>query len=95
MNNYKLSENAKEDLKRIYFYGFENFGEQEADLYYDAFFDAFERIASNPRIYPMIDNIRKGYHRCPCGSDSIYYRIKNDVVEIMSIIGGQDTDVWL
>ncbi len=34
--------------------------------------------------------IRKGYRRCVCGSDSIFYRINNDVVEIMAIIGKQD-----
>ncbi len=95
MNSYRLSSNAKEDLKRIYFYGFENFGEQQADLYYDEFFEAFERIAENPNLYPAIDNIRRGYRRCPCGSDSIYYRVQNDFVEIMAIIGGQETNVWI
>lgn len=95
MSNFKLSANVKEDLRRIYIFGFENFGEQQADLYYDAFFDAFERIVNNPNAYPSVDNIRAGYRRCPCGSDSIYFRILNNSVEIMAIIGGQDTDLWL
>lgn len=85
--------NAKEDLKRRYPYGFDNFGEQKADVYYDELFEAFERIAQNPSLYPVIEHIRNDYRRCPCGSDSIYYRIKNDFVELMAIIGGQDTDI--
>jgi toxin ParE1/3/4 len=95
VSDYKLSANAKEDLKRIYIFEFEHFGEQQADVHYDAFFDAFERIASNPNAYPSVDNIRAGYRRCPCGSDSIYFRIRNNIVEVMAIIGGQDTDMWL
>jgi toxin ParE1/3/4 len=88
VSKYKLSANAKEDLRRIYIFGFKSFGEQQADLYYNAFFDAFERITNNPHAYPSVDNIRAGYRRCPCGSDSIYYRINNGSVEIMAIIGG-------
>ena len=95
MYTYKLSANAKEDLRRIYNYGVENFGEPQADLYYHGFFDAFERIARNPFLYPSVDNIRKGYQRCPCGIDSIYYRLNNDVVEVMAIVGGQDANIWL
>ncbi|MBQ4831451.1 type II toxin-antitoxin system RelE/ParE family toxin [Alteromonas sp. MMG017] len=64
-------------------------------MYYDAFFDAFKRVASNPNAYLSVDNIRAGYRRCPCGSDSIYFRIRSNIVEVMAIIGGQDTDIWL
>jgi toxin ParE1/3/4 len=92
---YKLSSNAKEDLRRIYIYGFESFGEKQADLYYAGFFEAFERISDNPLAYPTIDSIRLGYRRCPCGSDSIYFRINDNIVEIMAILGGQDADLWL
>lgn len=95
MNGYKLSRHAKEDLKRIYFYGFKNYGEQSADIYYHAFFEAFEKIAKAPDLYPAVDHIRKGYRRCPCGADTVYYRVQDDIVEIMAIIGGQNTDVWL
>jgi len=32
------------------------------------------------------------FRRCVCGSDSIYYRLNNDIVEIMAIIGRQDVN---
>ena len=47
MESYKLSLNAKEDLRRIYTFGFVEFGELQADKYFEGFFQTFERIASN------------------------------------------------
>jgi hypothetical protein len=35
MGNYKLTEDAKDDLRRIYRYGVKEFGEAQADLYYE------------------------------------------------------------
>ena len=90
MANYRLSNDAKEDLIRIHHYGVRQFGMRQADLYYDTFFEYFEIIAQRPYSFESVEYIKKGYRRCPCGSDSIYYRIVDDVVEIMSIIGKQD-----
>ncbi len=95
MATYRLSQNAKDDLQRIYLYGVNQFGEAQADQYFWQFFAAFERIAENPSLYPSVEYIRRGYRRCQCGSDSIFYRVSDNVVEIMAIIGGQDVDDWL
>jgi toxin ParE1/3/4 len=54
------------------------------------FFDYFENIAQRPFSFESVDYIRKGYRRCPCGSDTIYFRIDNNMVEIMAIVGMQD-----
>ncbi|MEC4678347.1 MAG: type II toxin-antitoxin system RelE/ParE family toxin [Nitrospirota bacterium] len=91
MGNYRISEDAKEDLKRIYKRGLCEYGEAKADKYYLAFFDRFERLAEQPFLYQAVDHIRKGYRRSVCGVDSIYYRIEGDTVEIMNILGSQDT----
>jgi toxin ParE1/3/4 len=95
MANYRLSAEAKEDLRRIYMRGLRAFGEARADRYYHALFDKFDEIAAHPLMYQSVDEIRVGYRRAVCGSDSIYYRIGSDGVEIMAIIGRQDTDDWL
>ncbi len=92
MANYKLSNQAKDDLIRIHHYGVEKFGEKQADKYFNTFFDYFEIIAERPFSFPSVDFIKQGYRRCPCGVDSIYYRIVDDVVEIMTIIGRQKTE---
>jgi len=91
MANYRLSNVAKEDLIRIHQYGVEKFGLPQADRYFDSLFEYFEIISQRPFSFESVDYLRKGYRRCVCGSESIYYRISNDrIVEIMTIIGKQD-----
>lgn len=92
-SSYKLSQEAKDDLQRIYEYGFLNFGEQQADDYFFSFFETFEKIAPYSLHYQSVDDIRVGYKRCIYRSDAIYFRVNGQKVEIMAIIGGQDTDV--
>ena len=70
--------------------GAAKFGVNQADKYYDTLFDNFDKIAKNPLSFKSVDYIRKNYRRCPCGSDSIYYKVTNEIVEIMAIIGRQD-----
>ena len=92
MATYKITPEAENDLYRIWFYGLQKFGLSQTDKYFDAFFDRFEEIAKSPYLYPSADDIRKGYRKSICGVDTIYYRIENDTVEIMNIIGRQDTE---
>ena len=90
MADYRISNAAKEDLIRIHQFGVEKFGMLLADKYFDSFFDCFEIIAQRPFSFESVDYIKKGYRRCPNGSDTIYYRINEHTVEIMAIIGMQD-----
>ena len=90
MAGYRLSNAAKEDLIRIHQFGVEKFGINQADKYFDLFFDYFEIIAQRPLSFESVDYIKEGYRRCPCGSDTIYYRINDNTVEIMAIVGMQD-----
>jgi len=90
MAEYRLSNAAKEDLIRIHHFGIKNFGVTQADKYFDTFFDYFEIIAERPFAFESVDYIKAGYRRCPCGSDTIYYRINDNMVEIMAIVGMQD-----
>ena len=90
MPNYKLSNAAKEDLIRIYHYGVKIFGMAQADKYFDSFFKYFEIIARQPFLFESVDYIKDGYRRCACGTDIIYYKVNEGIVEIMAIVGRQD-----
>lgn len=90
MSEYRLSNAAKEDLIRIHHFGVEKFGLAQADKYFYAFFDCFDIIAGRPFAFESVDYIKKGYRRCPCGSDAIYYQINDNMVEIMAIVGMQE-----
>ena len=95
MGTYKLSNEAEADLERIWLRDLREYGLEQADKYYNTLFDRFEELAENPLLYQAVGDIREGYRRSPCGVDAIYYRFENDIVEIMSIIGQQDTENWL
>ncbi|WP_144607531.1 type II toxin-antitoxin system RelE/ParE family toxin [Algoriphagus algorifonticola] len=90
MAEYRLSQAAKMDLIRIHHFGVQRFGLAQADKYFNSFFQYFEIIAQRPYSFESVDFIKEGYRRCVCGSDSIYFRIKNGKVEIMAIVGRQD-----
>lgn len=90
MAKYRLSNEAKDDLIRIHHYGVKKFGMTQADKYFESFFDYFEIITQRPLSFESVDFIKKGYRRCVCGSDSIYFKMSDDIVEIMAIVGRQD-----
>jgi len=58
MADYRLSNEAKNDLIRIHQYGF---GEIQADKYFNTFFDYFNMIAERPFSYESVDYIKEGY----------------------------------
>ncbi len=92
MTKYRLSNEAKNDLIRIHHYGIKKFGISQADKYFDSFFEYFDMIAQRPYSFESVDYIKKGYRRCVCGTDSIYFKMNGDIVEIMAIVGRQDLD---
>ncbi|MGS2722696.1 type II toxin-antitoxin system RelE/ParE family toxin [Porticoccus sp. GXU_MW_L64] len=91
---YRVSPNAKDDLERIWHYGVEHWGMEAADAYHEAFFVHFAELAEQPYVYAESD-IRTGYRRSLCGKDSVFYRINGGTVEIMAVLGKQDTQGWL
>jgi len=90
MASYRLSEEAKNDLIRIHQYGVKKFGMSQADLYFNSFFEYFDAIAKRPFSFESVDHIKKGYRRCVCGADSIYFKINEKTVDIIAIVGRQD-----
>lgn len=90
MAKYRLSNEAKNDL--IHQYGAKRFGITQADRYFESFFDYFDIIAERPFSFESVDYLKKGYRRCICGVDSIYYKVNENIVEIMAIVGRQSLD---
>ncbi len=95
MANYRLSKEAEQDLIRIYQFGLYRFGVSQADKYFKQLSDCFQRIADAPFSFAAVDEIAKGYRRCVCGADSIYFRISEDSVDIMAIIGRQEFNQFM
>lgn len=94
MGRYRLSKKAEIDLERIWFYGLDTWGMEAADCYHKKLLLHFEKLAENPYANPST-NVKLGYRRSVCGVETVYYRINDEVVEVMAIIGKQDTNIWL
>ena len=90
MYHYKLSIEAEDDIIRIFEYSLRQFGVLQAVKYYDMLFECFNKIASNPFMFPVNTNYKKIDRYCVCGVDTIYYNIIGDEIEIVTIIGRQD-----
>ena len=90
MTKYRLSNEAKDDLIRIHRYGVTKFGEDQAEKYFNSFFEFFDKISERPHSFESVDYIKQGYRRCVCGTDSIYFKVDGKSVDIMAIIGRQD-----
>lgn len=95
MANYRLSPNAKDDLERNWFYGLERWGQLAADRYLLDLFEVLDKIADAPFHNQAVEHIKPGYRRCVFKSDAIYYRVGDEVVEIMAILGRQDQTNWV
>lgn len=88
--SYFLSREAKKDLWRIYEFGVYKFGDTQADKYFIMLHDCFDKIASNPFMFPNVSNYKDVERFCVCGVDTIYYNIRGNRIEIVTIIGRQD-----
>ncbi len=92
MVSYKLTPEAEEDLWLIYHWGVQTHGQAQADIYYHAIFDRFDKIAEQPNLYQAVDYIHEGYRRSVFGVHSIYYKIEGQDIAIMRILNRQDPD---
>lgn len=90
MADYRLSQEARKDLMDIAVYGDENFGVAQSDKYRDQLKRHFELLAEQPKLFSAVDHIKRGYRRSVCNKHSVYYRIENEGVEIIRVLGRQD-----
>lgn len=86
MASYRLSAEAKSDLRDIYGYSFSNFGEAQADKYIESLYAVFEAIGNNPEIglLPKFDTDAK-VRKFPALNHVVFYRIATNEVEIRRI----------
>lgn len=92
---YHLSEAADADLERLYEWGIDRHGVNAADQYYDGLIVRLGQIADSPQLWQGVDHIRAGYRRSVYSAHSIYYRIEDNGVLIMRIIGSENPQTSL
>ena len=94
MANYKTTPEAEEDLRRMWFYGLENWGEPAANEYIATFHTHFEHLVTYPEAYPVYD-ASLGYRRSVHRGKNVFYRIAGEDLIIVAITEKQDTDKHL
>lgn len=87
MANYKLTVKAVKDLTQIWNYTFEEWSENQADIYYNLLINTFNEIAEKPHLgkdYSIIAGNLLGFKT---GKHIIFYiRTSSDTIEIIRIL---------
>lgn len=77
---------AQRDIRNIRVYGLNQWGEAQADAYHTALTKGFERLQDHPLIGKARDDLRAGLRSWPVEHHVLYYRIKDDVIEVVRIL---------
>ena len=87
----KVSFRAEQQLEKMYLDGCVLWGIKQADEYYDNLINHFDLLCESPLLFVSVDSIRPGYRRSVCAKHSIYYRVKNNTIEVMGVLKKQST----
>jgi toxin ParE1/3/4 len=86
-NKYRISQQAIEDLEKIWIYTLNKWSQEQADRYYDLIIEEIEFIADNFMTGKSAEQTRKNYRTTQIKSHLIFYRkVENDIVEIVRIL---------
>lgn len=88
---YVISQEATNDLEKIWLYTLENWSQEQADRYFNLIIDEIENIAKDPLSGIDYGEVRKGYYRSRVKSHIVFYRIrlKGKEIEIIRILHQQ------
>jgi toxin ParE1/3/4 len=84
---YELSKAADEDLSNIYAYTFQEFGERQADAYFDALEESLIDLASNPDLGRDVSFVRSGFRLFVHQRHSIYYKPLRSGIIVIRVLG--------
>jgi toxin ParE1/3/4 len=86
MAKYTLRPSARQDLEQIWFYTFQNWGEEQAEKYISELDERFQWLAGNPQLGKARRDIRTGIVSYPQGSHIIFYQQVEGDVDIIRIL---------
>ena len=86
MRGYVLSPYAQADVEEIWEYSVAQWGIDQAELYIRDLKAALESLVADPRRGRSCDDIRAGYYRYAVGSHIVFYRLSDDVLDVVRIL---------
>ncbi len=84
---------AEANLKHIWLYSFEIWGEAQADRYLEQIEAGIRRLVENPRLGKPRENIRAGYRSIQINRHVAYYRMEGQRIEIVRVLH-ESMDPW-
>lgn len=83
-----VSERAEADLRQIWLYTFDAWGEVQADRYLDELANGLSRCGVKPERGRERDDVRPGYRSVLVGKRLIFYQVTGDAVVVQRVLHG-------
>jgi len=87
MHKIGIRPEAKRDIKNIWHYTFETWGEKQADIYTTELGLAIDSLLENPEIGPTINHVKNGYRMYRYRHHFIIYTLSPIEISITRILG--------
>jgi len=78
---------ARNDIKKIWRYTYEKWGEKQADEYVYGLGQAMNQMPKNPEIGASIEHVRKGYRLYRFKHHFVIYRLTPIVIDVIRVLG--------
>jgi len=82
---YNLTVQAEEDIKEIWHYSVDRWGEELAEKYSEQLEHRFEWLVENTHLGKERDEVKEGYKSYFQGKHTIFYRITSVGIEVIGI----------
>ena len=86
---YIISKRAVSDLEEIWLYTVEKWSAKQADRYYNLIVDEINYICKNNDAGKSMDHVRKGYRASKVKFHLIFYKVSDNIIEIIRILHEQ------
>jgi toxin ParE1/3/4 len=86
MTSYILSPRALRDIEEIWNYTESRWDADQAERYNRILQQGVEQVARDPRKGRSCDQIRPGYRKYSVGSHVLFYRVREEKIEIVRIL---------
>ena len=86
---FVITKKAVADLEEIWLYTVEKWSIEQADRYYHLIIDEINFICKNNMAGKSMAHVRKGYRATKVKSHLIFYRVVNNMMEVIRILHEQ------
>ncbi len=83
---YHISEEALQDIRKIWSYTVETWSEEQAERYFNLIIDEIEYLCTAPEDGKSMEHIKPGYRCSKVKLHLIFYKIEGDILKVIRIL---------